>query len=85
MGGNYQTLNRTKADFEKLGAEAERALADQPVLLNKDTLNDPARLPLIKAVEKPLAQWLQGWDVDPTPAKTIASRLGAFFHAGALR
>ena len=79
VGGNYQTLNRTKADFEKLGAEADRALADQPALLNRDTLNDPAQLPLIKAVEKPLARWLQGWDVDPTPSKTIASRLGTYF------
>ncbi|MCP5115715.1 MAG: hypothetical protein GY953_33220, partial [bacterium] len=79
VGGNYQTLNRTKADFEKLGAEAERALANQPVLLNKDTLNDPAQLPLVKAVEKPLARWLQGWDVAPAPSKPIASRLGTHF------
>jgi len=79
VAGNFQLLNRTEADFEKLGAQADRALADQPVLLNKDTLNDPAQLPLVKAVEKPLGQWLQGWDVDPAPAKTIASRLGTYF------
>ena len=78
-GDSYQILARTKADAGKLGARAEKSLKDQPVLLNQDTLNDPARLPLVKAVEKPLAQWLQGWDVDPTPSKTIASRLGVYF------
>ena len=78
-GGNYQILSRTEADAEKLGAAAGKALADQPVLLNNDTLTDPAQLPLIKAVEKPLAKWLQGWNVDPAPSRTIASRLGAYF------
>ena len=79
VGGNYQTLNRTKADFEKLGAKAEAGLADQPVLLNKDTLDDPAQLPLVRAVEKPLAVWLRGWDVDTAPSNTITSRLGTYF------
>ena len=78
-GDSYQILARTKADAEDLDAKAQKSLQDQPVLLNQDTLNDPAQLPLVKAVEKPLAQWLQGWDVDPTPSKTIASRLGVYF------
>ena len=78
-GDSYQILARKKADAEKLGREAEKSLQNQPVLLNQDTLNDPAQLPLVKAVEKPLAQWLQGWDVDPTPSTTIASRLGVYF------
>ncbi len=81
-GDSYQILARKKADAEKLGREAEKSLKDKPVLLNKGTLNDPAQLPLVKAVKKPLAQWLQGWDVDPIPSKTIASRLGPYFtHA----
>ncbi len=78
-GDSYQILARTKADAEKLGSQAEKSLRDQPALLNQDTLNDPAQLPLVKAVEEPLAQWLQGWDVDPTSSKTIASRLGVYF------
>ena len=79
LAGDSRILARTKTDAEELDAQAEKSLQNQPVLLNKDTLNSPVQLPLVKAVEKPLAQWLQGWDVDPTPSKTIASRLGVYF------
>ena len=83
VGGNYGPLSRKEEDLEALCERLDLGLMDEPVVLSRDFLDRPNRLPLVERLEKPLAEWLQGMAMDPKPAKATAVRLGRYF-TGAL-
>ena len=79
---NYADLffNRPEeVELEKISARFEEEMGTAEVTISREFFNRPGELPLLKDLQEPLRDWLQGLGAKKADAEQIACRLPDYF------
>lgn len=78
VGGNYGKFSRSEEELAEICDGLDLGVMDRPAELT-EVLRHPEEMPLVRELQAPLAQWLQGMDDDAAKSKAMAAKLGETF------
>jgi hypothetical protein len=64
---------------EQFSNDLDLSLESQELELTSHFFDHPEQLPLIKAIQTPLQQWLEGFGIEPFQAEALSNRLPTYF------
>jgi hypothetical protein len=72
-------IGEPKKDFADLSRQLDEALEEEEVAIDRTLFDRPRDLPLLGAVQKPFAQWLEAYGLAAPAAAAVAGRLPGYF------